>query len=207
MARAGRRRGEKERGVGGSAREDTPAAIVEATIAALADVGYGATSAREVASRAGVAPGGVFYHFGSMDDLLATVYERLMAERLDRFATVMQRPPAELPAALAAATRVEFRLPSSRALLEIVVGSIDSPTLSTKVREGTDASVTFTADALRVVAAGSPVAQAMPIELAAELAVAAFFGVEVLGKVGRSIDLDAVARLIELIAATLTPPA
>src|SRR5687767_3390435 len=78
VARSGPKRGADGK------RVETRLAITEATVAALAEQGFSATSARAVAERAGVAPGGVFYHFGSMDELLADVFTVCLDRRITR---------------------------------------------------------------------------------------------------------------------------
>lgn len=203
MARSGRRRGEHPPG-----RALPRQAILDATVASLAEHGFGATSARAVAERAGIAPGGVFYHFGSMDELLAEVYDACNDARIARLTEALTAAAADgdVATALADAARDEFQRPSSRALLELVVGSIDSPLLAERVRAGVDRSIAFTKDAVMAVASGSPAASLLPLDLVAELAVSAYFGLEVLDHVGRRVDLDALASLIRLLTVVIAAP-
>src|SRR5262245_34770190 len=116
MARSGPRRGEKR-------ARDTRAAIIEATVATLAEAGFSGTSARAVAERAGVASGGVFYHFGSMDDLLAEVFTTCLDRRIERLRAGVAVPTEALATAFTTAVREEFAHVESRALLELVVGA------------------------------------------------------------------------------------
>ncbi len=53
-------------------REATIAKLVEATIEALAEVGYARTSVSEICGRAGVSHGGMFRHFATRLALVAT---------------------------------------------------------------------------------------------------------------------------------------
>src|SRR5262247_3808419 len=92
MARSGPKRGD-------SRSAQTRASIVDATVSALAEVGFSGTSARAVAERAGVAPGGVFYHFGSMDDLLVEVFTTCLDRRIHRMRAASDVPADGLPAA------------------------------------------------------------------------------------------------------------
>ncbi|MET0457738.1 MAG: helix-turn-helix domain-containing protein [Ilumatobacteraceae bacterium] len=204
MARAGRRRG-TEHGPRPGATEEGSArqVLIDATVATLAERGFSATSARAVAERAGVAAGGVFYHFGSMDDLLAAAFDQCNAERFRRLGSAVTAPREELPDALTAAARREFSSPTSRALLEIVIGSIGSPTLAAHVRRGVDDSARFTADVVRAVVGTSPAASVLPIDLVAELAASTFFGLEVLAHVGHEVDLEGVATLIRMLTTLL----
>lgn len=54
-------------------RRDTRAAIITATVALIADRGFSATSVDDIAERAGVAKGSVYYNFGSKAALFETV--------------------------------------------------------------------------------------------------------------------------------------
>ncbi len=65
---------------GGSTRE----AILDATEAIMVEEGYAAVTSRRVEERAGLRSQLVHYHFGTMDDLLVAVYERVQREFLRR---------------------------------------------------------------------------------------------------------------------------
>ncbi|RMI05131.1 TetR/AcrR family transcriptional regulator [Cellulomonas triticagri] len=54
-------------------RRDTRAAIITATVALVSDRGFSATSVDDIAERAGVAKGSVYYNFGSKAALFETV--------------------------------------------------------------------------------------------------------------------------------------
>ncbi len=49
---------------------DTPARLLHAAAEAFADRGFHATSTRDIASRAGLSPAGVYVHFSSKEELL-----------------------------------------------------------------------------------------------------------------------------------------
>jgi AcrR family transcriptional regulator len=198
-ARAGRRRGGES--VGAQARSS----IVDAAVACLATDGFSATSARAVAERAGIAPGGVFYHFGSMDELLAVVFERCLDARLARMATVLEAPPAALPEALRDAVQAEFAHPEGRALLELVVGAASSPMLADRVRVGIERSFTFTRGVVDRMLDGSPLAAVLPLDLVAQIAASAFFGLQVLDLVGTPIDVEAMTTLVAALTRLGTP--
>ena len=189
-ARAGRRRG------GESAGAQARSAIVDAAVACLATDGFSATSARAVAERAGIAPGGVFYHYGSMDELLAVVFERCLDARLARMASVLEAPPADLPEALRDAVQAEFAHPEGRALLELVVGAASSAMLAERVQAGIGRSFTFTRGVVDRMLDGSPLAGVLPLDLVAQIAASAFFGLQVLDLVGTSIDVEAMTTLV-----------
>lgn len=189
-ARAGRKRGGES--VGAQART----AIVDAAVACLATDGFSATSARAVAERAGIAPGGVFYHYGSMDELLAVVFERCLDARLARMASVLEAPPEALPEALRDAVQAEFAHPEGRALLELVVGAASTPALAPRVQAGVERSFSFTRGVVDRMLEGSPLAAVLPLDLVAQIAASAFFGLQVLDLVGTPVDVEAMTTLV-----------
>jgi AcrR family transcriptional regulator len=64
---------------------DTPLRIIAATLAALGESGYAGTTARVIAARGGFPVGLIFYHFGTLDDLLVAVLDHTSAARLPRW--------------------------------------------------------------------------------------------------------------------------
>jgi AcrR family transcriptional regulator len=73
------------RGRGRTGATDTRDRILEATLAALGDNGYASTTARVIAARGGFPVGLIFYHFGTLDDLLLAVLDHTSAARLPRW--------------------------------------------------------------------------------------------------------------------------
>jgi len=61
------------------------AKLVEAAIDSLREVGYAATSVKEVCRRAGVSHGGLFRHFPSMLDLIIAVAEEVAHRQITQF--------------------------------------------------------------------------------------------------------------------------
>ena len=60
------------------------AGILEAAIAVMAEHGYHGTSVRDIAVRAGVSPAALYHHFGSKQEVLATIMERGVEALLQR---------------------------------------------------------------------------------------------------------------------------
>ena len=191
------RSGPKRSGPRGDGRpRQTRSAIVDATVAALVEVGFSGTSARAVAERAGIAPGGVFYHYGSMDELLAEVFTTCLDRRIERLRAAVDVPRTGLPEAFTDAVRADFAHPESRALLELTVGAIDSPVLAARVREGFDRSFAFTREVVETLLGDSPLAGSLPLDLVAQVAASAFFGLAVVRLVGAEVDIDGMTTLV-----------
>jgi ribosomal protein L23 len=108
------------------------------------------------------------------------------------------------------AVREEFAHPESRVLLELVVGAIDSPALAARVREGLEQSFAFTRDVVDLLVADSPFASVMPLDLVAQVAASAFFGLAVMELVGAEVDIDGITALVNALlqfSMTGSPPA
>ena len=65
-------------------REETIGKLLDATIDALADVGYARTSVSEICSRAGLSHGALFCHFDSLLDLIAAAAHEVGRRHLAR---------------------------------------------------------------------------------------------------------------------------
>ncbi|WP_283259820.1 TetR/AcrR family transcriptional regulator [Rhodococcus sp. IEGM 1379] len=74
-----RRRTQQER------REYTVSKILDATMASLGEVGYTATTIREVCTRADVSSGGLFRHFPTRVDLMAAAADRVREQQIANF--------------------------------------------------------------------------------------------------------------------------
>src|SRR6478752_10532637 len=85
-------------------------AIIDATLAVMVRKGLAATTVRDVAEEMGVSPGLVHHYFDSMDDLLATSFERAAEEGLAQTRatmSVVDDPVGKLDAFFASYTRAE----------------------------------------------------------------------------------------------------
>lgn len=76
----------------------TIARLVDATIAALAEVGYARASVSEVCARAGLTQGALFRHFATRHDLVAKATEEIAARHVLRFSDSFAAPAAEVDA-------------------------------------------------------------------------------------------------------------
>src|SRR5215831_20795680 len=61
---------------------ETRAALISGAITALREVGFAGASARQIAQRAGCNQALIFYHFGSLVDLLLAALEDISAQRM-----------------------------------------------------------------------------------------------------------------------------
>src|ERR1700684_2605606 len=90
---------------GGSLRSaGTRRRLIEAAIETLKVEGYAGASARAIAERAGSNQGLIFYHFGSVANLLLAALDAVSAERLEHYGAAVGSvgSPAELVEAASA---------------------------------------------------------------------------------------------------------
>lgn len=72
-------------------KEDRPAEITEAALAAFAEKGYAATRVEEVAKRAGVSKGLLYLYFKTKEDLFKAVIRSFLSPRIDALISNIER--------------------------------------------------------------------------------------------------------------------
>jgi AcrR family transcriptional regulator len=180
--------------------DELPTRLVDATVRVLARDGFAHASARAIAHQAGTVNGSIFYYFGSMDGLLAATATALADRGIARIRNGLggDKAHVEWPARLSAVLREEAEGEDGRAVMELFVGARTSPALAGEVRKAIDRAIDYATNEMESVLGGSPITQLVPVPLIAELAAAAFLGIEVLAQNGREMDLD---RLVATLAA------
>ena len=115
----------------------TRRALVEASIESLRFDGFAGASARAIATRAGVNPGLIFYHFGSVADLLLAGLAEVSARRMERYSAAVDAAvtPAEMVAVATGIFREDLDEGYVTVLVEMIAGAGSSPELGEKVAE------------------------------------------------------------------------
>jgi AcrR family transcriptional regulator len=191
MAKAGPRRAAAPGGQGRSA--ETRAALVEGAIDALKTVGFAGASAREIARLAGCNQTLVFYHFGSVTDLLLAALDAISERRMAAYRGVLEH--AESPTDLVESARSIFTedLDSGHVtvLVEMIAGSRSVPGLGEQVAARVAPWREFAETAVRRGLVSSPLARLLPAKDVAHAVVAGFLGLEQLA----NLDGDRAAAL------------
>lgn len=81
----------------------TKAALLDATVDCLVELGYARTSMQEICTRAGVSKGAAQHHFTDKAELMAAAVERLMTKRMTALTESLDALPrgaAAIPAAV-----------------------------------------------------------------------------------------------------------
>lgn len=172
---------------------DVRAALVGAAIEALRDTGFAGASAREIAGRAGYSQALIFYHFGSVTDLLLAALDEVSDRRMDAYRGLLEN--ATSLAALADSARSIFSqdLDSGhvRVLVEMITAAHSVPGLGQHVAERLRPWRDLAEDAMRRVLGESAAARLLPPSEAGHALVAGFLGLELLA----SLDGDRDAAL------------
>ena len=172
---------------------DTRAALTDAAIAVLRESGFAGASARRIAQRAGCNQALVFYHFGSVNELLIAALEEVSARRMAAYRDLLDRSGtlAELIAGARAVFEADLDAGHVTVLTEMISGAQSVPGLGERVAAVLAPWRDFAAEAVRGVLAASPVAQLLPADEAAHAVVAGLLGLEMLA----NLDGDRAAAL------------
>ncbi|MEU7691407.1 MULTISPECIES: TetR/AcrR family transcriptional regulator [Microbispora] len=166
---------------------DTRTRLLEGALETLRTQGIAGASARAIATAAGVNQALVFYHFGTVDDLLAAALrygsEQRVAVYRARFAAVTSlRELLDLGRALHAEERETGNL---AVLAQMLAGSQMDGRLAPATADGLGMWVTEIEEVLGRVLAGSPLAEFVDVAGLARATAAAFVGLELYDGVDR----------------------
>jgi len=180
VAKPGRRSQPKQ--ASGERSDATRRALLDAAIESLRFDGYAGASARAIAARAGSNQSLVFYHFGSVAQLLLAALDEVSARRLQRYSTAVEaaESPSELMAAAAAIFREDLDEGYVSVLVEMIAGAASSPALGEQVSARLAPWRAFAERAIRAAVADSPLASLVPVDDAAYAVVALYLGLEML---------------------------
>ena len=161
---------------------DTRAALVAAAIDTLRESGFAGASARRIAARAGCNQALIFYHFGSVPDLLMAALEDISARRMAAYRELLAHT-ATLGELAASARRVfEQDLDAGHVtvLVEMISAAQSVPGLGDRIAACLAPWREFAETAVRDVLATSPLAPLLPAGEVAHAVVAGILGLEML---------------------------
>jgi AcrR family transcriptional regulator len=147
-----------------SIREGTRQRIVEAAVQTIKERGFAATSARAIAATGGFNQALVFYHFGSVNDLLVAALDRTSELRMGRYRAAIDAVDT-LPQLLAVASEAyqeDLAGGHIQVLAEMIAGASAMPELGPEIAARMQPWITFTEDAVTRVMAGSSLAPLVP---------------------------------------------
>ncbi len=186
---------------------DTKRRLLDGTITAIGQHGIAGISARTIAAAAGVNQALVFYHFGSVDELLAAACRTGTAERVAHWSPRLRkvRSLRELLEVGRALHAEERALGNVSVLAQMLAGAQTDERLVAPTAEALQVWVDEIEWVLRRLLAGSPFAEVADVPGLARAVSAAFIGLELYDGVDRPAAdqamtaLDQLAVLIELV--------
>lgn len=192
MAKSGPRRAATPAGRPERSAE-TRAALIRGAVQALGKVGFAGASAREIAKRASCNQALVFYHFGSVTDLLLAGLDDVSARRLAAYSQALEQATSltDLIESARAIFSTDLDAGHVAVLVEMITGAQSTPGLGEQVAARLAPWRDFAEAAVRKAVAGSPVALLAPAKELAHGVVAGFLGLELLA----SLDGDRAAAL------------
>jgi AcrR family transcriptional regulator len=160
----------------------TRAALVDAAIESLRFDGFAGASARAIAARAGSNQSLVFYHFGSVAQLLLAALDEVSDRRRQRYSAAVEGldSPGELVRAATEIFREDLDQGYVTVLVEMIAGAAPSPELGAEVARRIAPWRTFAQDSIETAIARSPLATLIPVADAAYAVVALYLGMEML---------------------------
>lgn len=185
------------------ASEETRARIVDATIETLKTEGIVGTSARAIARTGDFNQALIYYHFGSITDVMVAALAKMGERRIklyeDRLADVTTFP--ELARVGAELHKEDTETGNITVLTQILAGAVGEPDLGARLYEQFKPWTQLVEKAIRRVLEGSPFEDAFPVEDLALAVSSLFFGIELLTSLDPDIDReDSLFRTIGLIA-------
>jgi AcrR family transcriptional regulator len=170
--------------------EETRDRIVEATLTVLKRQGYSGASARSIAAEGGFNQALIFYHFGSVRNVLLAALDRTSADRMAAYRAAAAGA-ADIPALVTvAATIYREDLASGHitVIAELISGASADPELGPEIVTRITPWIDFAREQIERVAGGTPLGALVPADDAAYAIVAQFLGLELLTHLDGSTD-------------------
>lgn len=183
---------------------DTRQRLLDGAVAAIRTHGITGVSARVIAAAAGVNQALVFYHFGGVDDLLATACATNTAARVEHYAEPFARVTSlrDLLDVGRALHAEEQRLGNVSILAQLLAGAQSDPKLGPPVAAALQLWIDQIESVLRRLLSNSPFAEVADIPGLARAVSAAFIGIELfegVDEAGARHALDALEQLAMLV--------
>jgi AcrR family transcriptional regulator len=186
--------------------------LVDAAIETLKADGYVGASARTIAQRAGLNQGLIFYHFGSVANLLLAALDSVSRERLERYETEVSEvvSPSQLVDVAEGIFRNDLEAGYITVLVEMIAGTSSTAGLGPEVSARIQPWRAFAQSSIEASLGESPLRNVLPAKEVAHAVVALYLGLEMLssldGDSEPALALFARAKQIApLVEALITP--
>jgi AcrR family transcriptional regulator len=162
--------------------QDTRQRIVDAALETLKQEGFTGASARVIADRGGFNQALIFYHFGTVNQLLLAVLDETSKRRLAAYQTAVEQVTT-LPELLQTATRLyreDLAAGHITVLNELIGASLAYPELRPEIATRVQPWVRFAEDVIVRALAGGPLAELIRSGDAAFATVSLYLGMQML---------------------------
>lgn len=166
--------------------EESPAStkhrIVEAAFHTLKEEGFAGTSARAIARRGGFNQALIFYHFGTLNDLLLATLDKTSAERMSRYRDSIGTA-VSVDEKIQTATRLyreDLESGHITVISEMIAGSLARPDLGPEVVARMEPWIRFTEGVISELLSGSMFEDLLAPRVLAFAIVALYLGVDLL---------------------------
>jgi AcrR family transcriptional regulator len=182
--------------------------MVAAAVETLKREGFGGSTARAIAQTGGFNQALIFYHFGTLHQLLLAALDRTSTERMERYRS-MASEARDFPGLLRVAAEVygeDLRSGHIKVLAEMIAGASSEPELGPEIVRRVEPWIEFATSESSRVLEGSSVEGAVPAEDVAYAVVALYLGIELLAHLeGDTARADRLFALAQNLAAVLGP--
>lgn len=160
----------------------TKARIVEAALETLRTDGFAGASARTIARRGGFNQALVFYHFGSVTNLLLAALDETSRRRMAAYHAALDQIhiPDELVNVALRVYQEDLASGHITVLAEMIAGSLSNPELKAEILNRMEPWIDFAEAAVRKALGNSPLAGTLPARELAYALVALYLGIEML---------------------------
>jgi AcrR family transcriptional regulator len=160
----------------------TRRALIAAATSALRDVGFAGASAREIARRAGCNQSQVFYHFGSVVELLLAALDDVSTSRMEAYRSTLDQATTLTGLVESAQTILTEDLDSGyvTVLVEMISGAQSVPGLGDQVAQRLAPWKAFAQEAVQRALDVVPLGPLVPAGEVAHAIVAGLLGLELL---------------------------
>jgi AcrR family transcriptional regulator len=172
----------RDASVKGSSELPTKERIIQAALVTLKEMGFAGTSARAVARRGNFNQALIFYHFGTLDDLMLAALDRTSSERMARYREAI-REASSLEAKVHTAAQLyaeDLQSGHITVISELVTGSLSRPGLGPEVVKRMEPWVQFAEEAITGIISDFGLQQMIDPKIAAFGVVALYLGVDLL---------------------------
>jgi AcrR family transcriptional regulator len=182
--------------------------IIEAALRTLRDLGYSRTTARAVAREGGFNQALIFYHFGSLKNLLLAALDRTSDARLERYRQAVAEAHSfeDLVGVAMTIYREDLEEGHMTVASEMIAGGVTDPELRPQIVARAHRWVDFVEEAIRPMLERSPFGVVAPPRNMAFALVAFYCGVNIFSRLEEDhAQTDALFEMAARVAPLLSP--